>query len=383
MSTSKKMYQVGIILCAISLFGCGNKQTTPTQEAHENNVPTTPSSTDATVPTTNVVPSSPSLGKDSLSGVSKYQSILHEKYAEYDAMPLEFAAESCPPPVMFANNEYHKIEFQPFAKGSMTELYDTDDFSLVLKLQNPPSVELLDGLWREIAAGSILGESEYFPTFYNPEFSDQVSEYCAIRILVMSNAGMTSLSDPRNVDLLSIEDLAVRCMSILNRVHSVGIIHGDVHKGNFVFTDSLSTVKLIDFGRSTEWLDFTTGEHMTISAAYVKEKNDRADFKNSRMSLNVAYLSPFEIQGIPRSRRDDMFRLAEMLIALLDQEDLNTKYYIDGFFTDEATILDLKIAPKFSAKIPKKFQDFYRYTLGLEFDQAPDYSLLSNLFTKS
>ena len=101
-------------------------------------------------------------------------------------------------------------------------------------------------------------------------------------------------------------------VGLLHRLHSNGIIHNDIHRGNIVFksfeknvadmdpkTDQLA---LIDMGQA----EFFGYEEECTVALQLHDK-----------SLVPEMLSPWQINGEPANRRDDLFRLGEMVLSYL------------------------------------------------------------------
>ena len=101
----------------------------------------------------------------------------------------------------------------------------------------------------------------------------------------------------------------VSCLATLKQVHAKGVVHGDIHGGNFVYSDAetnfRNTLRLIDFERATTYLtaDGVHIEEPEEPPRYVKQSNTRL-------------ASVWELEGGHLSRRDDLYRLAELGLAL-------------------------------------------------------------------
>ncbi|KAJ6829535.1 casein kinase 1-like protein HD16 [Iris pallida] len=101
--------------------------------------------------------------------------------------------------------------------------------------------------------------------------------------------------------------IAVESISILEKVHSKGYVHGDVKPENFLLgqpaTPQEKKLYLVDLGLATKWKD-TNGQHV--------EYDQRPDvFRGT-----VRYASVHAHLGRTASRRDDLESLAYTLIFL-------------------------------------------------------------------
>lgn len=103
--------------------------------------------------------------------------------------------------------------------------------------------------------------------------------------------------------------IAIEAISILEKLHTRGYIHGDVKPENFLLgppgTQDEKKLFLVDLGLATRWCDNSTGLHV--------EYDQRPDvFRGT-----VRYASVHAHLGRTASRRDDLESLAYTLIFLL------------------------------------------------------------------
>ncbi|KAJ6372977.1 hypothetical protein OIU76_027331 [Salix suchowensis] len=103
--------------------------------------------------------------------------------------------------------------------------------------------------------------------------------------------------------------IAIEAISILEKMHSRGYVHGDVKPENFLLgppaTPEEKKLFLVDLGLATRWRDSSTGHHV--------EYDQRPDvFRGT-----VRYASVHAHLGRTGSRRDDLESLAYTLIFLL------------------------------------------------------------------
>jgi hypothetical protein len=94
-------------------------------------------------------------------------------------------------------------------------------------------------------------------------------------------------------------------------------------------------------------------------------------------------LSPFELAGSRKTRRDDIYRLAEALIEAsgYEEEDYThamSNYHRMGMFgeTDEDEVsaaIGAKADRELSRGIPSLLKEFFEYAKTLGFDERPNY----------
>ncbi len=149
----------------------------------------------------------------------------------------------------------------------------------------------------------------------------------SFRLLVEQRVGLTVDNCWQDMDALPTTQLVsfatrafMRIISLLSQIHSIGILHGDVHSGNIAFRedneecpfDEPDEVVFIDFGFS-KFFPFELGKR---------------DFFGPELyqSANPALLSPFELAGFRRGRRDDIYRAFELYIDIITRGRLRDLY---------------------------------------------------------
>jgi serine/threonine protein kinase len=103
--------------------------------------------------------------------------------------------------------------------------------------------------------------------------------------------------------------IAVEAISILEKLHMKGFVHGDVKPENFLLgqpgTADEKKLYLIDLGLASRWKDSHSGQHV--------EYDQRPDvFRGT-----IRYASCHAHLGRTGSRRDDLESLAYTLIFLM------------------------------------------------------------------
>lgn len=166
--------------------------------------------------------------------------------------------------------------------------------------------------------------------------------------------------------------IAVESISILEKMHSRGYVHGDVKPENFLLgqpgTPDEKKLFLVDLGLATKWKDTATGQHV--------DYDQRPDvFRGT-----VRYASVHAHLGRTASRRDDLESLAYTLIFLL-----RGRLPWQGYQGDNKGFLVCKKKMATSPEMlccfcPQPFKQFLEFVVNLKFDEEPNYSKLISLF---
>ena len=273
------------------------------------------------------------------------------------------------------------------ATGSGTRVYSYQN--LVVKYLNDDRASLIEGLAVEHAALKLLTGTPGVPHKYDI-FASSVEEekVCSNRLSVVDRVGDSDLFDfatkVRGNTLYDLLSIAARAVEIIQLVHNKGIIHGDIHPGNLMITSSArdigASLRLIDFGRARLFV------------------NSQGDFVPTGSPVDYTYtpeyLSPWELKGELLAPREDLFRLAETLLATggysvwFDREvvrlhtecphPINPKTY-DGPCI-YPRMAELKQSRQFDPDTPQVLIDFYATTIGLGPAQVVNYQNWANRF---
>ncbi|KAM7490475.1 hypothetical protein LguiA_033396 [Lonicera macranthoides] len=217
---------------------------------------------------------------------------------------------------------------------------------------------------------STLGGSHGVPRVH---FKGRQGEYY---IMVMDMLG-PSLWDVwnNNSQTMSVEMvacIAIEAISILEKLHSRGYVHGDVKPENFLLgppgTPEDKKLFLVDLGLATKWRDTSTGLHV--------DYDQRPDvFRGT-----VRYASVHAHLGRTGSRRDDLESLAYTLIFLL-----RGRLPWQGYQGENKGFLVCKkkmaTSPESLCSLcPVAFRHFVEYVVNLKFDETPNYAKYISLF---
>ncbi|XP_042418506.1 casein kinase 1-like protein HD16 [Zingiber officinale] len=166
--------------------------------------------------------------------------------------------------------------------------------------------------------------------------------------------------------------IAVESISILEKMHAKGYVHGDVKPENFLLGQPSSSQEkklfLVDLGLATKWKDASNIDHV--------EYDQRPDvFRGT-----VRYASVHAHLGRTASRRDDLESLAYTLIFLH-----RGRLPWQGYQGDNKSFLVCKKKMSTPPDVlcgfcPPPFKQFLEIVVNMKFDEEPNYSKLISLF---
>ena len=169
-------------------------------------------------------------------------------------------------------------------------------------------------------------------------------------------------------------------LSRLEFIHGRNIIHRDIKPDCFLLgqNSESSTIYIIDFGLSK----------------FYKENNKHIPFaKNKNLVGNIMYSSISSLQGIEKSRRDDIESLGYILVYFL-KGYLPRNIENNGFIYANSKMLENDFIKRKSLKmsisldelckgLPNNIKLFISYARNLKFDEKPNYLYLRNLLDYS
>jgi serine/threonine protein kinase len=258
--------------------------------------------------------------------------------------------------------------------GSQGEIFISNDKKLLMKVGRyiPGAFEIiLDMQTRDIAALAAMNGNAspkvHFPVknSFLPKWSDD----CYMRTVFMDYAGSNTLGNLRDshsngVPSEKVITIGRSAIALLKKVHAAGLLHGDVHAGNFVYSsdkDVDTNLRIIDFGRSLPYMDKKTNTRIPPSKMKA--------IKYPQAQQNSLFLSINEVKGNPITPNDDLFRLAEVLMDLATGP---MGYRIDilfGIHTKES--YNCRGQPR----IPASVCTLFERTRAAKFDDPPIYDL--------
>uniref|UniRef100_A0A251UEQ4 non-specific serine/threonine protein kinase n=1 Tax=Helianthus annuus TaxID=4232 RepID=A0A251UEQ4_HELAN len=166
--------------------------------------------------------------------------------------------------------------------------------------------------------------------------------------------------------------IAVEALSILDKMHARGYVHGDVKPENFLLgqpsTSQEKKLFLVDLGLATKWRESGNGQHV--------DYDQRPDMFRG----TVRYASVHAHLGRTASRRDDLESLAYTLIFLH-----RGRLPWQGYQGDNKSFLVCKKKMSTSPEVlccfcPAPVRQFLEIVVNMKFDEEPNYSKLISLF---
>lgn len=267
-----------------------------------------------------------------------------------------------------------KIEYiRLLGEGSFSKVYEVkiNEKRFAAKLEDKMVKYPL--LEKEASVHKLLYEkdrnNEYILPFYG-YFEDEERRYFLMELMYMSLGDILKKVE-LNFDDFSIENIAKKLIDVLKFIHSIGIVHGDIKPDNVLISKDYLKIYLMDFGLAKMYM--RDGRHLKI-------KND------VNPSGTLRYMSPYVNNNIRMSRRDDLISLGYMLIYLqkkslpwqsIDAQTKREKY---------KKIASMKFAynlDKLCEGCHKGIEKYLKYCYKLDFETAPDYNFLMNLFESS
>ena len=204
-------------------------------------------------------------------------------------------------------------------RGDFSIIFGINEYShLVIKYQSNCDCRsddihpLLPDFWMGSIASSVgVGPNPQFisPTAVIPPFetiktmfemSADRRDRCVqrkgtVRYMVMDRVGpslhlLPPRADGTYLDIRTGLGITVKILKLVQRIHSAGIIHGDIHGGNICLTPT-GELTLIDFG----------------SAVFLDAESD--DAIRPRFEWVDIALTPWQMEGFEFSRQDDVYKV--------------------------------------------------------------------------
>lgn len=248
-------------------------------------------------------------------------------------------------------------------------LYNNEDVAIKLE----PSSSRAPQLYLEYRFYQLLGSQVGIPKIF---YFGTCGKYNAL-VMELLGPPLEDLFDMcgRSFSLKTVCMVAIQLITRLEYVHSKNIIYRDIKPENFVVGRKSpagdSTIHIIDFGLSKEYIDPDTGKHIP----YREHKS---------LTGTARYMSINTHLGREQSRRDDMEALGHMLIYFLrggslpwqglKADNIKQRYQLIGE-TKRNTPIE-----KLCERLPDEVATYLRYTRALDFFATPDYNYLRQLF---
>ena len=301
-------------------------------------------------------------------------------YEQCIRVPSPRRAPRCVPGTLAVDGE--RVSFTRMSQGSGSLVYKSTNSRYVLKVVAATSGTTFNGLCMEKAVlGEIVGLEGATVRFH--AFSEPAGQLvnCERQTLISDLAPGRSLS-VMNPDSHRMRPIAAQLIRALARLHSHGVIHGDVHGRNIIVNQQDGSARLIDFGQASLFIDLQTGEHIPEARRMDSE------------SFSPDLLSVFQLEGFVPTRRDDMVRLAEALLRFPEHIrrlcSLGHPEALEGAsMSDTDEVLTARARAYYArckrrnSQVPngdRLAQDFYNAMLQLNFAEEPNYEYWAERF---
>ena len=164
------------------------------------------------------------------------------------------------------------------------------------------------------------------------EVVEQVPDRCiaagtTVRLLLQEKAGMEigeyvkwlrARMPDRKEFLLAILALGYKTIALLDRLHSLGIMHGDIHAGNIMFKVPKS---------DPEEYNLVHDELVLVDLGFARffpEEIGAPESAEMRSWANPLLASVWTLQGMRTGRRDDLYRVLDMMSSILSDEAIDS-----------------------------------------------------------
>lgn len=297
----------------------------------------------------------------------------------------EGTAAPVPDQVQFEDSPVYKVE-RKLGKGGFGQVYvgrrvsavNTNDKSgagaleVALKFEHRSSKGCNYGPPHEWQVYDTLGGSHGVPLVH---YKGQQGDYYVMVMDMLGPSLWDVWNNNINSNLMSTEMvacIAVEAISILEKMHLRGYVHGDVKPENFLLgipgTPDEKKLFLVDLGLATKWQDSSTGLHVEY------------DQKPDVFRGTVRYASVHAHLGRTGSRRDDLESLAYTLIFLL-----RGRLPWQGYQGENKGFVVCKKKMAITSEAlccfcPQPFKQFVEYVANLKFDEEPNYAKCISLF---
>jgi serine/threonine protein kinase len=296
-------------------------------------------------------------------GVEAFSNSLTSQKKIYESGAVKNGAH-CPPNIFRVDSRYmwtESILYQTFG----VQIYRLVDPMKLFKVASV-SMDDMSGIWNEKAAMAALRATSHAnisPAIEEDDLVSDLEKGCKVRSMVVDFVEGQSLSKlvPGALSISKILEIGRLAIKALESVHAAGIIHGDIHRGNIMYDQVTNELKIIDYGRAKPYLTLQ-GDHIPFQRVPLNPR------------WNTLLLSIGELSSSEVSRADDLFRLAETLVTMIQGFGDLLDFGVNLPDTDK--LIQKKKTRRFAAKVPQGLCDFYRATVNMKFSEQPDYNKL-------
>ena len=190
---------------------------------------------------------------------------------------------------------------------------------------------------------------------------DDKNYYMVINLLGESLQSIRNKRDSFSLKLVL--QIGFQIIFILKSIHDKGLVHRDIKPDNFLLSNEKNKkqIYIIDFGFCKSFMN--GDDHIEIK-------------KTNSLIGSLTYTSLNSHNYLELSRRDDLESLGYMLIYLY-------KGHLEWQkMEDTKLIINTKQKILYDKEIPIVLCNYLKYVRGLEFQETPNYILLSDMFKR-
>ena len=185
---------------------------------------------------------------------------------------------------------------------------------------------------------------------------------------------MESLSE---LNITTLYKIMKKCLNVLKSIHQHGVLHRDIKPQNFMIKHD--DIYLIDFG---------------LSIFYIDENDRHIEKQDSENVVGTPkYISYFNHNGEPNSRRDDLLSLGYLILLLVngslpwEEEFLEAKNFTDSNIQETSIQHPCNIERKTKKTLEnilkicnEELDTYFQYCYNLNYYTNPDYDVLIDIF---
>jgi hypothetical protein len=325
--------------------------------------------------------------KGSNSPLKEYLKTFERMQGEFERANQDYIKWKCVPSyleVVSTDNRKYSIDLNPFSAGadgywvepSVGLLVSSVTREVLYTRPGCVSERIIREYLTEAAFLTCMSKLPGFPRpFKIKSARPSLTEKCKTRSFVRDGprgesveSFLKTFSSSRSNAIL---ELAIAGLEYAKRFHKMGFVHGKMDKNSIrVMFGKKNEFKVVsDYYRHVEaYIEPATGEHVQNA---IPGKNWCPD------PLGIPLMSPWQLEEKSKySRRDDVFKVAEMVMDLVDPTN-PLKPFIKGgksklawsnFKRDR-----LKEFTATSVQPGPAIAQFYKQTLNLRFEETPNY----------
>lgn len=247
-------------------------------------------------------------------------------------------------------------------EGNFGKVYKADhtesSLSVAIKLEKSTKFSQIEN---EIQVLKALQDNKGFPKLI--DFGILLDQKYCIMTLLKQNLYSYIQHNRKDLDLSSILEIALECLSIIKTLHSNSFIHRDIKPNQFLFDENLN-INLVDFGLCKKYIHGNI-----IHIPY----NENRPFVGT-----MSYASYNTHLGIQQSRRDDLESFCYMISFLINGKlpwSQNKKIKIEA-----SEVKKMKNNTNGTELFGKYIElgNVFKYIKQLNFEDSPKYDLISD-----